>query len=160
MTTILLSTDEKKNRVYYLTSITEEQKVELFAAKKAETLEDLDILWGIACTNILKVGETAKITPGHLTEYVGKFPGYTTEGINTIRSTRPDHFRDYARTEEKQKEMSWLVNTFEDAASSVKSALRQMPDKYSVLWEVQIESTYKEEMDKLLKNKARCKMSL
>lgn len=158
MTTILLSESKAKNRAYYLTSITEEQKEELFEARQEKTLNDLGDIWGINCKGTLKVGETKKITPGHLTEFVGWFYGYTTEGIYNNRTGRPKHYRNYSRTIEKQKAISWLVNTFEDAASSVRSALTQMPDQYCVLWEIPLESTYKDEMDKLLKNTTKCKM--
>lgn len=158
MTTLLLSKNTKDKNAYYLTSLTNEEKETLYTAKAEGTLKDLTEYWGIHCEGITKVGITEDITPGHLAEFVESFPGYTTEGINNRFQGRPKHYRFYGKTLKQQQDIAWLINICEDTSASVRSAIKQMPDEYTILWEVPIGTFIDEKMDKLLKDKVKCKI--
>ena len=151
MKTLQLSTN--KLFTYYLTSITEEQKIELFEAKKNRTLRTLSIKWELDCDGILKVGETDNVTTSALSNYVESFKGKDTAGIGWVGHNREIHYRNYTKTLEEQKRTAWLINQCQDTSTSVKSALKMMDEKWCILWEVKNKDSFKEKMDNLLKDK-------
>ena len=150
MITLLLKKDTKEKLSYYLTSISEEQKEELFLAKKTETLKNLAIVWDIDCEGVMKLGETSKITTDALSAYVDSFRGNANGSPCT-------HYRDYTKTKAAHLDIAWCINICESPSSSVRTALKQMRGKYSVLWSTDIDSTFDKTFDKLLKDVAVCK---
>lgn len=120
----------QKARQYYLTSITEEEKEKIIEHKKRGKLKTL-IMHDIICSNIEKMGETSKVNIYNITPFIDSFPGST---YDIAREPRKVHYRDYAFSEERQKKSAAHVTLCEDATSSARSAIKQMRDKYTILW--------------------------
>lgn len=158
MKTLQLSKDKEK--VYYLTSIKEKHKEILFEIKKERNslisekqFEDLTIKWGINCKGILKIGETAEIKGSALVGYIEQFKGKDITGNGTCGLNRETHYRNYSKLLEKQKEVSWLVIECADSRISVNSALTIMNEKWTILWEANINTNIERKMTRRLKNK-------
>jgi len=159
MKTLQLSV--KNNKAYYLTSIKEKHKEILFNIKKEKIsnidrnilFENLSLKWGINCNGILKIGETEEIKSSALASYIDFFKGKDIAGIGSVGFNREIHYRNYQKTVEKQKEGCWLVIECADTRVSVRSALSLMNEKWTILWEVDINTSFEKKMNKRLKNK-------
>ena len=88
-----------------------------------------------------------------MSKYIEHFKGRDTEGKGTVGKDREIHYRDYGKTLEEQKKLSWIINSHQDSSVCVKSALMLMKDEYSILWELGTKTIFKEQMDELLKDK-------
>lgn len=153
MKTIKLSSKFKKDATgeftYFLSAITKKQKEQILDIRKEykqdildgnlkeymAELNELSFVWGIDCKGVLKIGETSNIQTGALSEFVEVFKGRDTEGFGRVGYNRELHFRDYSKSLNKQKEISWLVNVYQDSRACVASAVRQMNQEFCCLWE-------------------------
>lgn len=136
--------NKKGNRYYYLTSLTEQQRNMLYEAKTNGTLTECSVNFGIDCNGITLIGkvETAKVSS--INSFVGSFDG------KNLGEGRELHYRSYSKSEEKQKETSWLINLCVDSNSSAASAFAQMDEEYCCFWEVHKDNPYNKNMLELL----------
>lgn len=151
MKTIELST--KGQFTNYLTAITEKEKDTILEAKEKNNLEELDIILGIYGKGIIALGETSTVKTSSLVDYIGYFKGPDTDSKTPVGHSRPIHYRNYNITKEKQEEGCWLINCCVDVRSSITTALNQINEEYCVLWKVLTNTSFKQEIDELLKSK-------
>ncbi len=152
---------EDKDLTYYLTSLTDKQKEQLFEIKfkykkdekiQKEVFEELSIKWGIWCSGILKIGKVATTKTAALSSYIAYFKGKDTHGNGTVGWNREIHYRNYARTSEQQKGTAWLINQCSERTSSVRTALKMMDEEWCILWELDNGTKLKKTMNKRLKD--------
>lgn len=137
MRTIKLTVEEtsKTNKIYYLSSITEEQRIKLFKAKKEDNLKSINTVIGINCENIIKFGETKLAKYNSISDFIGFFYGAITSDKPKLNSNRPLQFRNYnIKEEEQNKNRHLLGEDYPDSVSSAKSALALIDEKYCCLW--------------------------
>lgn len=129
-TTIKLKTNSK-GISYYITDISEEEKLNILAHKKDLKQFSIDLNDGINYETIERLGETCKIQASNITPYVTYLKGYAPSLTGKPRKIQ---FRDYRKTEEEQLETAWLVATCEDSYSSARSVITSLRKKYSIIW--------------------------
>lgn len=133
MKTIQLSVCNTKNKIYYLTSISEQEKETLLEKRENKTLKGYIINnennEEIDADNILFLGENNKSSNNTLRSYIGVYYGPNTG------DGRSKHYRDYGITEKRQYDNKHLLNHCPDITVSVKSALKKMDNSYCIIWQ-------------------------
>lgn len=152
---------EDTNITYYLTSITEKQKEQLFEIKfeykdnkdkQEELFKKLSIKWGIWCSGILKIGEVSTTKSAALSSYIETFKGRDIEGKGSVGWNREVHYRNYKIPVEKQKDRAWIINQCSERSASVRTVLQMMDKKWCILWELYNSNKLKKIMNKQLKD--------
>ncbi len=139
MTTIQLTTIEsfkasKEKRTYYLTSITEEQKDQLFEAKNNNKLKELSSTFGITCNHVIRLGRSDEAKVVSIRQELGFIYGPITDDKKRTLANRPIHFRIYSKTAQAQRDSAYIINLGEDAIISAKSAYKMLKEEYCCLW--------------------------
>ena len=157
MKTIKLGTNKRLNpKHYFLTAMTAKQKEELFSIKTLyredvlggntldynKALRKLGVKWNISCEGILKIGECEGIQYSALYSHIKPFKGRDIEGKGIVGANREIHYRDYSKSLDEQKKLSWVVNVFPDVRMSAVSAVKQMNEQFCILWETDNSSPY------------------
>ncbi len=127
MNTIKLKKED--NTQYFVTEMSEK---DYLAIKKTspKDIENLKAIYPINFNGVIGIGKLESVTASKLSNYVAYLKGFEP----TLMQKRAIAFRDYTKTEEKQKEIHWLVNICSDSVSSAKTLIMTLRLPYICIW--------------------------
>lgn len=129
MNTIKLKKEGKKQ--FFITELTGKEYENLMDLNKKGHKDIIISTFHFDPANVVGVGTTSELSIWNLRKYVAYLQGYAP---NNRMPERRVAYRDYTRTEEKQRDSVWLVNVCEDATTSANTLIRILKLPYIAIW--------------------------
>jgi hypothetical protein len=129
MNIIKLKKDGKKQ--YFITELTSKEYETLLDLNKKKDIDTIISNYHFSPDNVVGVGSTSELSIWNLRKYVAYLRGYAP---NNRMPERRVAYRDYSRSEEKQRKSVWLVNVCEDSTTSANSLIKVLKLPFIAIW--------------------------
>lgn len=124
---------ETKTTEYFITEMSKIDYQVIIKANDSNKLGSIEKLYPINFKGIEGIGSIKNLTVRKVAMYVDYVKGFTPENNKKLEN-RKIAFRDYSKTEKKQKETLWLVNMCEDVTSSARTVIKLLTLPYVCIW--------------------------